>query len=151
MITRSSHKLDIYQWKTIWDIWLNYRKTNQFFKFIVQMELYQHDTQVLSMNLVYIKYRSVDDLPHPVDVDHIDMIKTFGGKKQNAIWKRLEHFHSSRLSRYCAPIGGFHSSLMPWRTSSRHPKPPTRGISCLSLVLYDISQDPPYLSYPPPV
>ena len=22
--------------------------------------------------------------------------------------------------------------------SSRHPKPPTRGISCLSLVLYDI-------------
>ena len=49
------------------------------------MELYQHDTQVLSMNLVYIKYRSVDDLPHPVDVDHIDMIKTFGGKKQNAI------------------------------------------------------------------
>ena len=25
--------------------------------------------------------------------------------------------------------------------------PPTRGISCLSLVIYGISQDPPYLSF----
>ena len=54
------------------------------------MELYQHDTQVLSMNLVYIKYRSVDDLPHPVDVDHIDMIKTFGGNKTNRYLKKAE-------------------------------------------------------------
>ena len=27
---------------------------------------------------------------------------------------------------------------MPYRTSSRHPKPPPRGINCLSLVLYGI-------------
>ena len=30
---------------------------------------------------------------------------------------------------------------MPKRTSSRHPKPPTRGVSCLSLVLYGIRID----------
>ena len=46
-------------------------------------------------------------------------------------------------SRYCALIGCDHSvanasSFMPKRHSSRHPNPPTWGISCLSLCLYGI-------------
>ena len=40
-----------------------------------------------------------------------------------------------QLLHYCAVIGQLFYVM---KTSSRHPKPPARGISCLSLVLYGI-------------
>ena len=55
---------------------------------------------------------------------------------------RLAHSHWSRsdeiLCSDWSKSSCYVSSLMPLRTSSRHPKSPTRGISCLSLVLYGI-------------
>ena len=84
-ITRSSHKLDIYQWKTIWDIWLNYRKTNQFFKFIMPMELYH--INMIPQFCPWIKFTSNIDqliicLILTVDVDYIKVLKN----KTPGIW-----------------------------------------------------------------